>query len=510
MAYNSRRVLAAVGGVVVLLASGCAEHIEDDAEFEAHTPPSHFPQEPLSGLDSFYDQEPDWEECEEGLSCGSVRVPRSYDDPGGETIEIAFVADSLENEQFLVMNPGGPGASGADIVADQASLLFSSALREEYNIIGFDPRGVARSEPVECMDDADYDLWNQLTGDDEADTALLEELEVSSAEFDEVIAECEQLSGDIMEHIDTISAARDMDILRAALGEDELHYFGMSYGTKLGLAYAEMFPERVGRWVLDAVMDVSLSVTGIAEDQAVGFERQLWEFAQWCADRQDCPVDSSAEDLVEELSARVDELWEAPVTGADGRRVTAHTIFDGLSTTMYIPGGGTLLLEALQLWFEEDDPQYFQLLADAGAGRNPDGSYDWISSWSFRTIMCLDFPQDGEGLSGPGLLDQDEAPFTEQFVTAATEFCDALSAESVGEPWEPSPELPQMLLIGGTLDPATPVEWAENVYGMLPEASLLVYDGDGHISYSPNNSCVAEIVDDYLINGELFEGRENC
>lgn len=505
MEYKRPTVLTAVCGVVVLVLSGCATE-EESAEFEGQEAPAHFPQDPLDGLEEFYDQEPDWQDCKDELSCGSVTVPRSYSDPEGETIEIEFVADAMEDRPFLVMNPGGPGASGVDIVAEQAGYVFSSELRGEYNIIGFDPRGISRSEPVECMDEAEYDLWNQLTGDDDLDS----ELEIATVEFDEVVDQCQQLSGDIIEHIDTISAARDMDILRAALDEDELHYLGMSYGTKLGLAYAEMFPDRVGRWALDAVMDVSLSMAGIAEDQAAGFERQLRAFAERCADDDDCPIAGDADEVLEGISERVDELGDNPVTGADGRLITANTIFSGLSTTMYIPGGHSVLLEALQLWVEEEDPQYFQLLADTAAGRNLDGSYDWISSFSFRSIMCLDYPEEGPGLSDPGLLDDEEASFTEQFVNADTEFCDALPGEQSGEPWQPSDELPQMLLVGGTEDPATPVEWAENVHSMLPNASLLVYDGDGHISYGPSNSCVAEIVDDYLVSGELFEGREEC
>lgn len=505
MAHDRPTVLTAAGAVVALLLTACTAE-DDNTPFEDHEPPAHFPQEPLSGLEAFYDQEPDWQDCEDGLFCGVVSVPRSYSDPQGDTIDVEFVADSLDDQPFLVINPGGPGASGIELVAEQANLIFSSRLREEYNIVGFDPRGVSRSEPVECMDDADYDLWNQMTGEAELDG----ELELSDAELDEIIAQCEQLSGDIIEHIDTISAARDMDILRAALDEDELHYFGMSYGTKLGLAYAELFPDQVGRWALDAVMDVSLSLNGITEDQAAGFERELWDFAQWCADHQDCPIDGGAEDVMEGIGERVDDLWANPVTGSDGRLITANTVFSGLSTTMYLPGGNTVLLEALQQWVEEDDAEYFQLLSDAAAGRNADGSYDWISSWSFRTIMCLDYPEDEESLSSPGLLDDEEAPFTEQFVAPNTEFCDALPGERVGRPWEPSVELPQMLLIGGTQDAATPVEWAENIYSMLPNAALLIYEGDGHISYGPTNSCVTEIVDDYLVAGELFEGREEC
>ncbi|WP_150461290.1 alpha/beta hydrolase [Nesterenkonia ebinurensis] len=547
----SRRVsrTAAIGGVVLLtLLTGCAtedpqpappvdteteedtpeppaeetaapedEEEDDDATSSVntdysdivpdagHSPPEHFPADPVEGLDEFYDQEVDWRQCESGMHCGTVTVPKDYSDPDGETIEIEFVSDSLDTVPFLLMNPGGPGSSGYDIVAEQLDWVFTSRLQEQYNIVGFDPRGVARSAPLECMDDEEYDLFNQLTGDEAIDADLVDEV----VEFTDVVAQCQELSGDLIEHIDTISAAQDMDIVRDAIGEDRLHYFGMSYGTKLGLAYAELFPEHVGRWVLDGVMDTSLSISGITADQSVGFERQLWEFAEFCAAHQDCPIEGDAEDVVDEIDQRIDQMWDAPVEASDGRLISATTIFSGLSTTMYVAGGQEALLVALTDWVENEDPEYFQYLSDIYDGRNPDGSYDWISSWSFRTIMCLDYPLDGEGFEGPGLLDE-ETPFTDQFIGTGTEFCHALPTEPMGEPWEPSDELPQMLLVGGTEDPATPVEWAESVHSMMPNSALLLYEGEGHISYRPDNPCVADVVDDYFIEGTLFEGQETC
>lgn len=547
MVKSPLSAITAVGGVVVLLLVGCspadpepeetgspdaadttseapeetddddATEPEDEPEDEeggdreiapdpGHEAPAHFPSDPLAGLEEFYDQQVEWSDCEGELHCGSVEVPRDYDEPEGETITIEFVSDTLEDLPFVVMNPGGPGSSGYEIVADQANAVFSSRLREEFNIIGFDPRGVARSEPLECMDDSEYDQWNQQTGEAGFDT----DLDLSSAELADIVAQCEERSGDIIEHIDTISSARDMDIIRAAIGEDQLHYFGMSYGTKLGLAYAEMFPEEVGRWVLDGVMDVSVSLAGIAGDQAAGFERQLWAFAEWCADQEECPISGDAQDVFDGIGELTDEIRQAPVAASDGRQITANTIFGGLSTTMYLDGGRDVLLEALQLWVNEANPEYFQQISDLADGRNPDGSYDWISSWSFRTIMCSDYPAEGEGLEAPGLLDGEDTTFTEQFLSPNTDFCDVLPGERAGEPWEPSDELPQMLLIGGTEDPATPVEWAENVHGMLPNSSLLIYDGEGHISYGLGNTCVNDLVDDYLVDGELFDGTEEC
>lgn len=477
----------------------------DIAPGPGHSPPDHFPADPLAGLEEFYGQEVTWQECESGMHCGAVTVPKDYADPEGETIEIEFISDSVHDAPFLLMNPGGPGSSGYDIVAQQADWIFTAQLLDAYNIVGFDPRGVARSAPLECMEDAEYDLWNQLTGDETTDADLVGE----AVEFTDVVAQCQELSGDILEHIDTVSAARDLDIMRDALGQERLHYFGMSYGTKLGLAYAELFPEQVGRWALDGVMDTSISISGVTADQSVGFERQLWEFAEFCAGRDDCPIEGDAEDVIGGIDERIDQMWDAPVEASDGRLISAATIFGGLSTTMYVAGGQEALLVALTDWIDNDDPEFFQYLSDIYDGRNPDGSYDWISSWSFRTIMCLDYPLSGEGFDGPGLLDE-ETPFTDQFIGTGTEYCQALPNDPVGEPWEPSDELPQILLVGGTEDPATPVEWAQSVHSMMPNSALLLYEGDGHISYRPDNPCVAEIVDGYFIDGELFEGQETC
>lgn len=521
MAEWLTRRLGVLGAILALTVTGCTAHEptgesepgESEGEGAAGTAPDEdesvgpFPTDPEQGLEAFYDQEIDWEDCEDGRHCGSVTVPLDYAVPEGPTIEIVFVATSLEDRPFLLINPGGPGSSGYDIVADQPDSFFTAELQEEFNILGFDPRGVGRSEPVECMSDDDYDAWNQLTGQQEWDA----DLELEATTHQQIVEQCQELSGEIIEHSHTVATARDMDILRSALAEDHMHYLGMSYGTKLGLSYAEMFPERIGRFVLDGVMDVSLSLRGISDDQAVAFERQLWEFAHWCADL-DCPLEGDAAEVVSGVAELIDQAEENPYreVGGDERLITASTIVSGMITPMYVPGGRQALMMALEVWVEQDDPGYFQYFADLQAGRNADGSYDWIATWPFRTVMCMDYPDTGEGQDAPGLLDIEEAPHFREWLDRPTDFCSALPADPVGEPWEPSEELPEMLLIGGTQDPATPVEWAENVHSMLPNSALLVYDGEGHISYRPGQQCVTAVVEEYLIEGQLFEGREDC
>lgn len=491
-----------------------AADVEDEVDAEAfadHQPPEHFPAEPLEGLDAFYDQEIQWEECEGSRHCGSVEVPLDYDQPDGETIEITFVSDSLDEDlPFMLINPGGPGSSGYDMVAEQLNFLFSSELRDAYNIVGFDPRGVDRSAPVECMTDEEYDIWNQMTGDETWDEPLEAELTEDLSTESAIMDLCIERSGEILEHADTISAARDMDILRSALDQEQLHYFGMSYGTKLGLAYGELFPERVGRFTLDAVMDVTLPRTGISEDQINGFERQLHEFAEWCAEEtEECPIPGDASDVFSGISDLLTEIENEPyLEASDGRHITVTTVVTGITTTMYLDGGQQILLQGLTEWIEDGDPELFQTVADLQHGREQDGSYDFITTWPFQTIMCLDYPLEEE--SGAGHLGVQETNLLEPYMIGSTDFCAQLPAEPQGEPWEPSADLPEMLLLGGTKDAATPVEWAEHIHELLPNSSLLVLDGEGHISYRPGEDCVIEHVDDYMINGELFEGRQDC
>ncbi|GAA1825690.1 alpha/beta hydrolase [Nesterenkonia flava] len=521
---------AALAAALLLSACGTGEDTEPQPEGTLSPETGHGTAEPEAGaqghddvdappadeppspeLQEFYDQQVDWQECDDAEHCATVRVPLDYDDPEGGEIEIELVADSVEQDQpYLLTNPGGPGESGVDIVADYASAMFTDELRESYNLVGFDPRGVYRSEGLTCMSDEEMDQYRQqVTEEDLDDDAAYAEAQEQARELGE---QCAQRSGEILAHVDTFSAARDMDILRAALGEQQLHYLGFSYGTKLGLAYAQEHPERVGRFVLDSMVDVTVPAHELSLAQAVGFETALEGFSEWCVEQESCPA-ASPDEVVSTVQGLFEQISEEPVTAPDGRTMNVSTLVSGFITPMYVPEGWPILLQALNAALEEQDYYAFQFLADQQAGRGSDGTYDWINTWAFRGVMCLDYPmaETQEQIEAEYEEMVDAAPTFGPYLGHSGVLCAEWPHEPVNEPWEPELDgVDEVLFIGTTGDPATPVQWAEHMHELVPESSLLIFEGEGHIAYRPGHDCVVERVEDYLLHGELFSGAQQC
>lgn len=502
-----RSPLLGLTAAIMLTIAACAE----PSPIEPESPSTQTEAE--DPLANFYEQSFTWEDCSESaqeeLHCGSVTVPMKYSDPQGESLEIALAARGKEGRTPLLINPGGPGASGVDAVLQETQAVATDELLEDFVIVGFDPRGVHRSEGIECVPGQDYE--NSLlptTEGDLDDAARIAAAEEAAAEVAEA---CAERTGELLGYVDTASAAADMDIIRAVLGEEQLNYLGSSYGTKLGMAYAEEFPEQVGRFVLDGMIDVSLPGPQVMADQARGFEDALHRFAAWCANDH-CPVAEEPEDVVGAVADLFDDVAENPRTADDGRLINISTLVTGFITPMYSPQGWPMLRNALDAALVSDDLSAFQHWADLQAGRNPDGSYDWLNTFAFRTITCLDYPSSS---SRSEMADDVEAiaqtaPTFGPYFGHAGIFCRALPHEPRGEPWEPRSDLPEMLFIGTTGDPATPVEWSESMHSMVPASSLLTVQGEGHLAYRPGADCVTEAVDDFLRSGELFEGRQTC
>lgn len=509
--FLSARGLTAVLSAALLAVSACAG---DQPQEPAASEGQPVEEDPLA---DFYEQSFAWEECEDldddELRCGTVTVPLDHDEPEGETIEIALAARGEAEASPLLVNPGGPGGSGVDLVAQELPSFATEELLSSFNIVGFDPRGVHRSEGIRCLTEREHDQPQQLDPDAEGPKDLSEsevfELAVQRAE--NLAERCERRNGEILSNVDTFSAARDLDIVRAALDQDELDYLGFSYGTKLGLAYAEEFPEHVGRFVLDAMLDVSADRDEISLGQAEGLQDALYRFAQWCLQDR-CPVSGEPQDVMEAVADLFDDVAENPRTGDDARQITDVTLVDGFVAAMYYPDGRPMLRDALETALTADDFTAFQYWNDLQSGRNPDGSYDWIDTEAFLTIMCSDFPTAGSPDQVEAEAEELEAasPIFGPYLGSAQLICEALPRSGDVEPWQPREDLPEMMFIGTTGDPITPVEDAENMHDMVPASSLLIYEGEGHVAYRRGADCVTDAVDGFLINGELFEGRQQC
>ncbi len=281
-----RTLLPAILATFTLALAGCTDpgplKTRDPAATTA--PGTAAPSDPAEGapteLAAFYEQELEWGECGPDLTCTEVEVPLDYGDPAGETIRIAVsrMDTAGEGAPALFLNPGGPGGSGTAML-EWITFSISGAVLEEYNLVGFDPRGVNLSTAVDCISDAELDDWRSAA----VDTATLEGLQEYSAEMEEFGENCAANTGELLGHVDTDSVARDLDILRAAVGQSEtLDYLGYSYGTFLGAVYADLFPERVGRFVLDGAVDPALSISGLALGQAAGCEAARRAYLEDC------------------------------------------------------------------------------------------------------------------------------------------------------------------------------------------------------------------------------------
>ncbi|WP_434081487.1 alpha/beta fold hydrolase [Sanguibacter sp. Z1732] len=285
----SRRIglISLLAGALLLAACAPAPMLQPP---DAATPEAP-PEGGANGLQEYYDQDLDWTDCGDRHRCTRVQVPMDYDDPDGDTIELAVkVAEALgTSEGALFVNPGGPGSSGLEFL-DSVDAMFSGPILQRFDVVGFDPRGVGESDAVRCLDseglDSYYGSFFEVTTD-----AGWEDFVATETDYGQ---ECLENTGDLLGFVDTVSAAQDLDVLRAVMGEDSMTYLGYSYGTFLGATYAEHFPDRVHRLVLDGAMNPALDYAEIAGGQVLGFDRAYRSFVTDCQAGPDCPCPSRA------------------------------------------------------------------------------------------------------------------------------------------------------------------------------------------------------------------------
>ncbi|MEU6134936.1 alpha/beta hydrolase [Nocardioides sp. NPDC047086] len=463
---------------------------------------------PAEELQTFYSQKLDWKACNGAFECATLEVPLDYSDPTGRTIEVAVIKDPANKEKIgsLAINPGGPGGSGIDY-ALYNNQSFSSTVRDSYDIVGFDPRGVGQSTPVDCLDDKSLDAY--VAVDPDPDTPAEEKAYVDTGV--QMANGCAAQKDGISAHVSTVEAARDMDVLRAALGEDQLDYFGASYGTQLGSTYAELYPDRVGRFVLDGAIAPGLSVLDANLAQAKGFEVALRSYVENCVDEGSCFLGDSVDDGVERVQKLMADIDAEPLPAGD-RELTAGNALYGLITPLYVESYWPYLTDALQGAMKGDGTQLMNL-SDQYAGRDPDGGYINNTMEANWAINCLD---DSSGLSPEDVRKQLPA-----FEEAAPTFGAALAwmlngcAAEKFKATEPEPEIDAegsnpIVVIGTTRDPATPYEWAEALADALDNGVLVSRDGDGHTGYMQGNGCVDDAVNDYLVDGKVPDDGLEC
>jgi pimeloyl-ACP methyl ester carboxylesterase len=459
-------------------------------------------------LAKFYDRPIGWQGCHDGFECAKVRVPVDYADPGGAFISLSVVrlpARGGDRLGSLLLNPGGPGASGVDY-ARGAESSISAAVRRHYDIVGFDPRGVGASAPVHCLSAAQTDSF--VTQDGSPDDSAEESELVRLARF--LGDRCAARNDGLLAHIGTRDVARDLDVLRGVLGDEKLNFLGKSYGTYLGAIYAETFPARVGRLVLDGVVDPAADTAALTRSQAVGFEQALASFVDDCLPRKNCPLTGDRDSALAKVSGILDAADRTPLKAS--RPVTQSLALLGIAYAMYDPGLWAVLREALAQ-ADTGNGSTLLLLADFYLDRNSKGRYSSNANDAIFAVSCLDRPETSDlaALRARAKELTAVAPRFGAYIAWGFLPCSFWPAPPEGKaaPIRAAGAAP-ILVVGTTRDPATPYAFAKNLAAQLESGRLLTYVGDGHTAYEEGSGCIDRAVDAYLVDGTLPAEGTRC
>ncbi|MCX9191443.1 proteinase [Carbonactinospora thermoautotrophica] len=462
---------------------------------------------PSAELGRFYEQQLRWSACGGRFECAKLEVPLDYAAPQGKTIRISVVRRPATGKRIgsLILNPGGPGGSGITY-AMSAALTFSQAVRDRFDIVGFDPRGVDASSPIRCVGDAELDRFVAM---DASPDSRAEAVQLDQASRQFAVA-CGQRAADLLPHLSTRDIARDMDVLRVALGDDRLYYLGKSWGTFLGATYAELFPRNVGRMVLDGAVDPKLGTDDIGRAQARGFERELANFIDFCV-RSDCPLGDDRRAAFRRLDQLLASLDRIPIPTADGRRLNQTLALYGITAPLYDDSTWPALRDALASALAGDGTDLLRL-ADEYFSRDPDGRYRHNIIQVLYAVNCIDRPV-APASSFPALEPSYRAasPRFGPAVLWGNLPCAYWPVKAVDRPHAISaPGTPPILVVGTRNDPATPYAWAVSLADQLPHGVLLTYEGDGHTAYNMGNQCIDQAVDSYLITGRPPADGTRC
>ncbi|MEU0528020.1 alpha/beta hydrolase [Streptomyces niveus] len=445
--------------------------------------------------------------------CATMTAPLDYAKPEGATIPLALIraktSDPGKRIGSLVFNFGGPGGSGVTGLPSFGKDY--EKLRTRYDLVSFDPRGVGRSEPVECKDDKQLDAYyaRDMTPDDSAE----EKSYVDGLKW--YAGGCERKSGKELPFVGTVNAARDMELMRQVLGDDKLNYFGISYGTELGGVYAHLYPKSVGRTVFDAVVDPTESSEQGSLGQAKGFQLAFTNFAKDCVSRGDaCTLPGSTPQEIQSfVVGLLDRLDKKPINGFGGRQLTETQATNGIAQALYSKEYWPLLEQGLD---EADGGSgaLLLVLSDAMNGRNEKGQYSNIQAAN-AAVNCVDSKQ-------RYTLAQTKAKLAE-FRQVSPVFGDFLGWGLLGcsewpvpgewdKPDVSAPGAAPILVIGNTGDPATPYEGARAMVKALGKGVgvELTYEGQGHGAYNSGSTCVQNAVNGYLLDGKVPKNGTVC
>ncbi|MEO7348635.1 MAG: alpha/beta hydrolase [Terrimesophilobacter sp.] len=498
-----RTTLISVAVALSVSLSGCVSPFPFPTSNQPIKPSTPTGDEVSPELQPFYSQVVKWTKCEGTFQCATVKAPMDWNDPARSKIELALIrAQAPGNPKgSLLVNPGGPGGSGYDFVRDSLDYAVGAKLIAQYDIVGFDPRGVNKSSAVKCYDANEMDSYLfdiQPDAGVPGSDSWLNMMDQQSEDFGKA---CLKNTGELLGFVDTVSAARDLDLLRAVLGDKKLNYLGYSYGTFLGATYASLYPEKTGHLVLDGALDPATTDFDVTKTQAVGFEKALRAYIADCLTGSTCPFKGTVDESMAKVSKFLGQLEASPLRASDGRFLGSAVMFYAIILPLYNKDNWPILNDVFSDSFS-GDPDYAFTIADYYFGRNPNGTYNDNSFEAFVAINCLDYMS----TSTRGTLEAEAkelaaaAPvFGPQMSWGGTS-CDKWPFQStrVREPIAAQGSAP-ILVVGTTGDPATPYQWAKNLASQLENGHLITYDGEGHTAYNGDSACVNNAVEDFFL-----------
>lgn len=453
-----------------------------------------------------------WISCGGPFLCTDVTVPVNYANPGGERIQLSLVKYPATNLKkrlgSLLVNPGGPGASGVEY-GYAAEYIVSKEILSSYDLIGFDPRGVGGSSAERCLTNSETDRLVEANGPP-VDGLSIEKLEESSKLL---ATRCAEKLGERLKFLGSVDVVRDMELMRQVLGDAKLNFLGKSYGTYLGLVYASMYPKNVGRFVLDGVIDPKLSANELNKAQAVGFEIALDAFLKDCITRASCFYQGTLDQARAEITRIQEQIGNKALTGKDGRAATASIFILAMVASLYdSETGWPALNKALKDVYRGKGQRLYSLVNDYVV-RNKKGRYLSNENEIAYVVNCLDRIDDAspERLALDAQKFASFAPHFGPYIAWSTLPCHYWPYEPIRPPVELNGKgAPNFIVIGTTRDPATPYAWAIDVTSKFASAFLITADGDGHTGHGRGSACVDNAVDTFMLSGELPKRPLRC
>ena len=483
-------------------------------------------------VQAFYDQGITWGKCAPGTfdsyrgvdssdpseyQCAFLKAPLDWDNPDGDQISLALAIhrSGKKDAPALFVNPGGPGGAVVSALPYYAGQGIGEAVVNAYDIVALDPRGVGDSTPVFCMTDAEKDKYNagsETEGTDaDSPQSAIAEVQEDSREFAQG---CRDHSGAIFEHIDTVSAARDFDMVRSILGQDKLNLLGYSYGTFLGATYAGLYPAQVGRFVLDGALDPSLSVDEVSSMQMRGLDASLQQWITDCATQASCPMGRTKDEGIANVRSFLESLEASPLpTNDPNRPLTEGLAVTAMIGAMYNTQWWPELTNAYSDATRRSDGTAMLEIADLMNSRNPDGTYADNSTDAINAINNLDYKPagtDAEWIARADAL-KSELSILDRYVGYPSAGLSAWPTEHAERAPIHATGAAPILVIGTTHDPATPYPMAEALASQLDSGVLITVEGWNHTAYRRGaNQCVVRAVEDYLVKDTVPTDGLTC